>query len=198
MERQNEIIQDMQKQILKIQKENNELKHQININTKTKICNNTQIINNIQLIAFGKEDLLQISDNVCKLILNKGFMSVPRLIQHVHFNKNMPNNHNVYIPNMRSKYAMAFNGNKWNLSNQSEIIAQLFDDKNIFLEDKYEELKNVLSAVTKKKFTRYTNNYFKQEVINNILDEIKLILYNNKNIPLDTRKKIKRDNYFKL
>ena len=93
---------------------------------------------------------------------------------------------------MKSKYAMAFNGDKWNLSNQSEIIAQLFDDKNIFLEDKYEELKDVLSAGTKKKFTRYTNNYFKQEVMNNILDEIKLILYNNKNIPLDTRKKIKK------
>ena len=58
MERQNEIIQDMEKRILKIQKENKELKHQININTKNTNCNNTQIINNIQLIAFGKEDLL--------------------------------------------------------------------------------------------------------------------------------------------
>ena len=65
-------------------------------------------------------------------------MSVPKLIEHVHFNKNEPNNHNVYIPNMRSKYTMTYNGNKWNLSNQSAIISQLFDDKNIFLEDKYE------------------------------------------------------------
>ena len=92
MERQNEIIQDMQKQILKIQKENKELKHQININTKNtnNYCNNTQIINNIQLVAFGKENLLEISDNICKTILNKGFMSVQKLIEHIHFNKNNP------------------------------------------------------------------------------------------------------------
>ena len=196
MERQNEVIEQMQKQILDIQKENKELKRKLVINntvnnTKNKNCNNTQINNNIQLVAFGEEDLLQISDDVSKIILNKGFMSVPRLVEHVHFNKNMPDNHNVYIPNMKSRYAMTFNGCKWNLLSKQQIIEQLFDDKNIFLEDKYKELQDALSSTTKKKFTRYVENYCEKEIKKNILDEIKLILYNNKNIPIETRKRIK-------
>ena len=85
---------------------------------------------------------------------------------------------------------MAFNGNKWNLSTQVEIIAQLFDNKNIFLEDKYEDLQDILPHTTKKKFTRYIENYDQEEIMKNILSEIKLILYNNKSIPLETRKQL--------
>ena len=85
---------------------------------------------------------------------------------------------------------MMFNGCKWNLPNKQKIIEQLFDDKNIFLEDKYNELQDVLSSTTKNKFTRYIENYSEQEIKNNILDEIKLILYNNKSIPLETKKRI--------
>ena len=57
MKRQNEVIEQMQKQILDIQKENKEMKRKLVINntvnnTKYKNCNNTQINNNIQLVAF--------------------------------------------------------------------------------------------------------------------------------------------------
>ena len=101
----------------------------------------------------------------------------------------LENNHNVYIPNMRDKYAMTFNGNKWNLTNKEEIISQLFDDKNDYLEDKFRILSEELDKITKKKFNRYLDNNEKEEIINKIKNEIKLILYNNKNIPIETRKK---------
>ena len=75
-----------------------------NIHIQNKQINN----NTIKLVAFGNEDLSYITDTVCKKILNKGYMSVPGLIEHVHFDKNKPENHNIYVSNMRNNNVMIF------------------------------------------------------------------------------------------
>ena len=54
--------------------------------------------------------------------MNKGFKSIPKLIQAIHFNPEKPENHNVYIPNIKNSYAMVWNGDKWDLSNQEDIL----------------------------------------------------------------------------
>jgi hypothetical protein len=35
------------------------------------------------------------------------------LIEKVHFDVNKPQNHNIYISNLKNKYIMIYDGNKW-------------------------------------------------------------------------------------
>jgi len=175
---------------------------------KTKIVQNTQIINNIDnstnvtnvtnvtnidnstninlnIVAFGEEDLTKISDKVCKYILNKGFQSILTLIEYIHFNRKHPQNHNVYIPNMRAQYAMIYDGLEWMLNKKREILGQLYDDKFDYLENKFELLKEQLDDMTKKKFTRYLSEKDDENVISKIKTDIELLLYNKRKLIKD-------------
>ena len=201
-----EIFKMLISQMEELKKENNNLKEKINNininngkiennvitnkNTQNNIVNN---YNNIKLIAFGEEDLSYISDEVCKKILNKGFQSVPNLVQFVHFNKNKPEHHNVYISNMRDNYVMIYDGDKWKLSDRSEILDQLLEDKRFYLVEKFEELVESLNHITIRKFKRFLDQQDDDEIANNIKKEIRLILYNNKDLPEKTKKLLCND-----
>lgn len=72
--------------------------------------NNGTIDNNIVLIGYGKEDLANIDKNDIIKSLKKGFYSTIQLTEAVHFNLKYPEYHNVYISNIKDKYAMLYDG----------------------------------------------------------------------------------------
>ena len=163
-------------------------KQQNNTLNNTKI-ENQQIINNnnIKLLAFGKEDMTHIVDEVYKKILNRGFKSVPTLVEHVHFNKNKPENHNIYISNIRTNYVLIYDGIDWKLKERDDILQQLMDDKTAILSDKFEELLTDLDEASIKKFQRFLDNQDDNSVITGIKNDLKLMLYNNRKIPEMTK-----------
>ena len=59
--------------------------------------------------------------------MNKGFRSVPQLVEAIHFNPKKPENHNVYIPNIKNNYAMIWNGTKWDLTSREDIIDNMYE-----------------------------------------------------------------------
>lgn len=200
---------DEQNQMLeKIMRENRQLRntvqngdYYVQKNTQN-ITNNFNIQNNnmIELVAFGNEDLSYISTQTCTNILQKGFQSVPHLIKHVHFNRDKPEHHNVYIPNMRGNYAMIFDGEQWSLKDKKQVIDQLYNDKEDFLVEKYKELERTLNEQTQRKFKRFMESSNDEEV-KSLKKDIKLILYNKRHIPIDTKKKVvepKRIEYKKI
>jgi uncharacterized C2H2 Zn-finger protein len=153
-----------------------------------------QIVNNhVKLIAFGKEDMSSIADNICKQILSKGFQSVPKLIEHIHFNKDKPEYHNVYIPNFRNNFAMVFDGDDWGLRDRDETVSQLKDEKAEFIMGKFNELMEAgeLSEAAIKKLKRFINEKDEDPADTNLKNDIKMILYNKRNMILNTKKKIK-------
>ena len=98
--------------------------------------------NNITLIAHNKQpDLSHLTDKDYLKIMNRGFNSVPKLIEAIHFNPDKPENQNVYIPNIKNKYAMVWNGKKWELNSRENIIDDMYDDNSDLLIDKLEQLK---------------------------------------------------------
>lgn len=153
-------------------------------NTVNNTVNNSGTINNIEvkLLAYGKEDKSFLTDKDYMNILNKGFQSVPELVKHIHFNKSKPENFNIYISNMRDSYIMVFNGNKWVLQNKKEIINDLYNSKRDMLIEKYDELMKKLPEKTTRKFDRFINDEQDKKVSDSIKEELKLILYNNKNM----------------
>ena len=78
----------------------------------------------------------------------------------------------------------------WNLTNQDDILGKLIDFKTDFLAEKFDEYKDDLPKATLRKFDRFLDKQCEDDVINNIKEELKLILYNNRKLPLEKKKEL--------
>ena len=202
-----EIFKKLLFEMEQIRQQNQELKNEISEIKNIKInriknINNTNNTNNtldqsnninnynIQLVAFGKEDYDKLTEKEYKIIINKGYKSVQEMVKSLHFHKNRPENHNIYISNIRDNYVMIYDGNKWELRNRKETIEELYIAKKDILVDKFDELLNKLPEYAIDKFERFINDEQDDKIKEGILEELKLILYNNKNIPLKTKERL--------
>jgi len=184
-------IKELRKQNNKIIKLLNKQNRETVINNTMNITqnNNTNITNNqVKIVAFGEEDLDQISSEVFKKILKRGYQSVPQLIKHVHFNKDLPEYHNVVKSNMRDNKLSIFDGNKFILVDKQEILEKLYDEKSDIIEIKYDELKDELPKSTTKKIERFLNDRDIEKHKMLLLSDIDLLAYNDRYIPLQTKK----------
>ena len=170
-------IKENNKEKKELEKEIENLKEQVD-----KLKMSQHITNNI-VIAYNKQpDLSHLTDKDYLRIMNKGFKSVPKLIEEIHFNPNKPENKNIYIPSIKNKYAMGWNGNKWDVMNRNEVIDDMYDDKSNILMEKLEELESSnIDSNKLRKFKRFISKQNDDEIKNKIKEEIKLLLYNNKN-----------------
>jgi hypothetical protein len=168
--------------IKRIEKLENTKHNHSNININNNIINN----NHINIVAFGKEDLTKISDDIYKLIMDKGFQSIPQLIKYLHFNEKNPEYHNIFISNIRDNKVKVYNGEKCILLEDTEIFNKLYNEKSDYLEIKYDEISDKLKSSTKKKFERFLNNKDDEKHMDKIYKNIKLLLYNHRDVPLKT------------
>ena len=166
----NKIDKSEKKEISKLLKLNQELyKNQMELKKENerilkymkKLENNsgTVINNNITLISYNDTPDLSHLTNIDYLnIMNKGIYSVPSLIEAIHFNPKKPENRNIYIPNLKNKYVMVWNGNNWKLFNRQDVLNQLYEHNSNILIDKMEEFIDIgekLEPRIMKKFKRF-------------------------------------------
>ena len=192
------ILEQLLKEMHEVKQKNLEMHNEIQLLKSDKICNKTKTIvkgnmnntnniqqnihNEIKIIAYGKEDLSYITNENYRLILNKGFKSVPHLVEYIHFNQNKPENHNIYISNMRDNLVLIFDGIDWQLKERDDILQDMIDNNADILYDKFEELVDTLDEGTIKKFKRFLDEKDQDRVIDQIKKDLKLMLYNNKKI----------------
>ena len=174
-------------EIDKLKEENTKYKKIINNNTQ----NNIKTQNNItfKINAYGTENSSKVTINDYKRILGRGMNSVPVFVKKLHFDENMPENHNVYISNLRDEYVLMFDGKKWRLKDRNDALQQLYEDKSDILETKFEELIERLDEPTIKMFRRFLKiKDNDEEKIRVIKKELKKVLYENREIAMNTRK----------
>ena len=78
---------------------------------------------------------------------------------------------------------MKYNGDKWILSNKEETLDDLYENSSNILEDKienWETNKYKYDKTAVDRFYEFLDNKEKDNIKNEIKDDIKLILYNNK------------------
>ena len=152
----------------------------VKLSTKLQITNNNCIIqnNNIQLLNYRDTDLSHLSDNDYINSINRVNNCVKILTEKIHYNPKKPENMNIYISNLKNDYVTVYDNGQWVLKKGFDDI---YDNKEILLEewldkeqDKYPELRD--------KFEEYLNNKENDELLNNIKDDIKLMMYNKKQI----------------
>ena len=182
--------------LIKLEEENAELKKEMkkmkqvtNItNNNNKINNgtiNNGTINNIVLIGHGKEDLTKIDNDDILKCLKKGFYLTIYLTEAVHFNPKYPEYHNVYISNIKDKYAMMYDGKEWSLTRKTELIDRLYEDKKNYIEDNMEYFLETLSKSQIRALERWLNTDDEHDKIKEVKDKIKLLLYNKREVVID-------------
>ena len=106
------------------------------------------------------------------------------MIEKIHFNPKKPENHNIYISNLKNNYAMIYNGNKWMICDREDSIQSLIDENEGILEQKIEEwLENGNEyPEIMKKFNRYIEKKEDDRVLNKVKNEIRIMLFNNRDM----------------
>ena len=118
-------------------------------------------------------------------VLRKGYESTLRLTDTVHFNPKYPEFHNVYITNMKDKYAMMYDGKEWSLTRKTELIDRLYEDKKNYIEDNMEYFLDTLSRSQIRALERWLNTDDEHDKIKEVKDKIKLLLYNKREVVIN-------------
>jgi hypothetical protein len=175
---------------LNIKKELLEIKNKISKGKMTNTKNiNNGTINNIQIIAHGKEDLSKLNKNDVIQMIKRGWRSIPLLTEYIHYNKKSPERHNIYINDINRKYCMVYNGKDWLLKDKTETIDELYQTKYDFLEENFNTYYDQLEDYQQQSFKKFIKLHEEDEpFVRKIKEELKTLLYNKRNKILNNSK----------
>ena len=156
----------------------------INNNNINNINNINNVINkniNINLLNHKETDISHLTDKDYIASLNRYNNCIYEIVKRIHFNPKKPENMNIYISNIKQKYIMIYENNGWLLKDRDTEIDNLIDSKELLLEDWLESEQDKYPLL-KKKFEHYLNSKEDNEILNQLKEDIKLLMYNNKKL----------------
>jgi hypothetical protein len=119
---------------------------------------------NIQINAFGCENLEYITDAFKIKCINQIYKSIPEMVIKIHFNTKYPENHNVKIPNKKLPHASIMTeNNSWKTVDKKNTITSMVDKSFNLLDDTYEEHKGKLSETKRKNYEKYQEKYINND-----------------------------------
>jgi len=149
---------------------------------------NNMKVDNVKVVKFGNENLSYISDDLYKHILGRGVGAIEEFIGHSHFNKKHPENHNLYIANMRDEYLVLYDGDKWTINRRDEKLDDIIYAKSDFLCRKFAELEASMNQRDVYKFKKYLEIKDDACTIDRIKGDLKIRLYNERSLALKIRR----------
>jgi Zinc finger, C2H2 type len=162
---------------------NNTINGDLNINTGT--------VNNITIVAYGKEDMHQIDREDIIKALKTGFNSTKRLTEVVHFNSKYPNYSNIKRSNFNMKNKLMYhNGNDWVTTTDPHMIDDLYNRKRDFIEEYIYDNSNELSRADMTRLQRWLDVKDDDCRIANIKDDLRELLFNKKEISENNEKQL--------
>ena len=122
------------------------------------ITNNNLMLN---INSFGNENLSHITINDYKNFFTGFFPGFIKFIEKIHFDENMPSNHNICITNLKSNNLFVYNDNEWLTKNKREELDRFILKKYNILTEKCCELeeKKMISENVVNDFIKFTKNY---------------------------------------
>ena len=95
--------------------------------------------NNIVINNYRSENIDYITSKVVENLIKRGpYASIPRLIKHIHFNIKHPENHNLAITNVKSKFAHIHQNNMWQVKFLNDLLEELIVNKFNIIDEYYE------------------------------------------------------------
>lgn len=196
----NETIKDKDNQLNKMQKQIDKLTNKLQIqNISTNITQynlthvNSAVNNNIYLLDYNKTDYSHLTERDYITCINDCNHCIKTLIEKVHFNKDKPENMNIYISSIKGNYVMVYKDGSWQIQNKKEQVDDLYNYNEFVLENWYDEYKKTYPHIIQS-FQRYLKNKDDSDIINSVKDEILLMLYNKRKILNDTLSNNEQEN----
>ena len=97
-------------------------------------------------------------DYISKL-LKIPYGAVPKLIKHIHFNPEHPENHNIKITNKKLPYASVFKDNRWEVRDKNTVIEDIVDKSYNMIDCEFNESDPKLSLNQKKRYKDFQKKY---------------------------------------
>jgi len=159
-------------------------KSTINNSNNTTNSNNTNTTINVQINAFGNENLSYLSKSFLDSLLKIPYASIPKLLEEIHFNKKFPENQNIKIINRKEKWALKFNGKEWEFVPKNAVINDMIYNGVNILENHYDDnAKEELNDIKKEKWEQFTEEIHdeKTTTLKRLFDETECLILNNSN-----------------
>jgi hypothetical protein len=168
------IIEELEEQITELSSKlsgttiNKTVNSHNNNTTNNTINNNTNYIT-ISLTPYNDPNMEGIQEYL-EIAIKKTLMSIPSIIENVHFNDKYPENKNISITNKRANHAKVFNGKRWETVDKDRLLNEIVDTYERELTTYAEEQGN----------TKFIENYetakkqknAEKELINNVHNTI--------------------------
>ena len=183
IEMKNELIkekQDFKKQIsLLLEKVGNTTNNTTHNTTNNTTTNITQ---NIQLNSYGSENMKHITDSLKTQMLKIPYHMIPKMIEAVHFNDDMPENKNISMSNVRDNKVKIFSNNKWIYRDKDETINDLVEGKYFILENHYENDKDKFNKEEQDHIDKFKDSFDEGDkgFVEKIKKDCELLLINNR------------------
>jgi len=162
-----------------------ELIGKIGNQTVNNTVNNTVNYNvNVTINAFGNENVSYISQSFLDSLLKIPYSSVPKLLEHIHFNEEFPENKNVRITNKKDKLAEKNNGTSWEFIPKTVLINEMITNGFNILETHYEEIgKEILSDIKKERWEKFSEDFYdeKPSTIKRLFNDTECLILNKTN-----------------
>src|SRR6185369_3536358 len=150
----------------------------------TTINNNNQTINNqtINIIIvnnYEDTNLDKITDRTYNKIIkdaDEAYQIIPRLIKEIHFNPDVPENHNIVLSNKtkNNKHLQVYRNGHWEIENKAIEIDNLINDKETNLSDWVAE-KGEKFPEAMEKFNEYLEQKYDEDVSKLVKEEVELV-----------------------
>lgn len=154
--------------------------------------NNVNVDGNVSVnvVKFGDENLSYISDDLYKQILGRGLRAVEEFIEHSHFNKKHPENHNLYVANIRDEYLVLYDGDKWIITKRNEKLEDIIYAKSDYLYEKFKQLYGTMDIHAIQRFQNFLNLRDDLATMARIKEDLTMQLYNNRKLPQQMRRRM--------
>jgi exonuclease VII large subunit len=174
-----------------LEEENKKLKEKVKElekNQTTTINNqtNNNTFNIIIVNNYEDTKLDKITDRTYNKIIKDAdevYQIIPRLIKEIHFNPNIPENHNIVLSNRNknNKHLQVYRDKHWEIEKKDAEIDNLINDKETNLSDWVAE-KGEKYPEAMEKFNEYLEQKYDEDVSKLVKEEVELVLYNNRHI----------------
>lgn len=189
-EKNEKIIKDLREKNKKLAKTKKKTKCNKNT-TINNIGSINTITNNITLYAHGKEDLSKLPDNEIQHIFGAGFQSVQTMTNFIHFNKDRPEFSNVFINDLKNKYATIYDGEIAKIVSRKDLVNSMYNRNKNYIEDNMGRFIEKLRPSQKKALERWLEiDDDDDERILRIKNELDMSMYTNRAIPKSVMKEI--------
>ena len=163
-------------------------------NNSHNTTNNTQNLINTQnnIVNYKDTDMSALTQNDIEKIMNRCKNCIPEFVRQIHCNKLMPQNMNIYIPNIQNKYIMMYEEGEWLMNDRDTVLESLIEDRTCRLEEWIDEHEDSCPELKEKfdKYMDYRNSNYEIHK-SELKHEIQLDLYNLRN-KVDKKLKYKK------